>query len=73
MDNKVSASARVTLTVEVDVGSTWGEACQLKQIHKQASEEAVGALMRHIHSGARGMRIVGKPNVTAVLVAQGSR
>ena len=70
------ATARVTLTVEVDIKSTWGDDCKLDQIYKQAAEEAVNSLTQHIYrSGGFGGRIkvVGEPNVMCVLTTQKDR
>jgi hypothetical protein len=70
------ATARVTLTVEVDIKSTWGDDCKLDQIYKQAAEEAVSSLTQHIYrAGGFGGRIkvVGEPNVMCVITTQKDR
>ena len=65
------ATARVTLTVEVDIKSTWGDDCKLDQIYKQAAEEAVNNLQRHIYrSKAPDIVIVGQPKVTTILTTK---
>jgi hypothetical protein len=66
---KVTAAARVTLTVEVTVGSTWGGECAVSQVHDQASAEAQGiinALITCDPSTAK-IQIIGTPSVRVVL------
>lgn len=46
---RTSTSARVTVTVEVNVGS-WGPECELEQVYRQGSETAIGRLRRLIGS-----------------------
>lgn len=55
---RTSTSARVTVVLEVTVGS-WGPGCQLDQVYDQASEEAVGAVQQMIRDNAqrRGDRV----------------
>ena len=64
MSARVSASARVTVTVEIMATSTWGEDCPLSQIRKQAAEEIVARIKR----GAPDVKVIGNPQVVAVLV-----
>ena len=66
MSDTVLAPAKVTVTIEVPVGGSWGEKCDLAQVYDQAIEEALGWVERHIYRD--GGRIVGKPSVIAVLV-----
>lgn len=61
----VSATARVQVTLEVTVGSTWDDDCQVGQIYKQATVEALAALDKVLPGR---IRIVGTPLVTAVAV-----
>jgi hypothetical protein len=67
---KVTATARVTLTIEIEIPSSWGESCDLAQVHKQASETAVGMLRdhhgKHLIGDGRG-RIIGQPKVNAII------
>lgn len=64
-----SASARVTLEVEIQVSSKWGADCSIQQVHQQALEEASVKLSRVIaESEAGGIRIVGNPKISAVIV-----
>jgi hypothetical protein len=66
---KAGATARVQVTVEVDAGSSWGGDCTVEQIHKQAGEQAISLIHRHLNK-ERGFQIVGQPHVLAVLVAR---
>ncbi|WP_447900699.1 hypothetical protein [Stenotrophomonas sepilia] len=60
---RTSTSALVQVTVEVRTG-TWGEGCQLDQVYRQASDEAIatlrGALQKH------GIRVVGVASIKAI-------
>jgi hypothetical protein len=75
---RYSANARVQLTIEVDVGSSWGSDCTVAQVHKQGEEEAIGCVRQLLQEAITGddrilkdrasrIRIVGHPKVTAVL------
>lgn len=62
------AHAKVTVTIEVPVGSTWGPDCNLKQVHAQAKEDALHAIQRW---GAElGVKIVSSPKVSAIIVEE---
>ena len=65
MSNLFTGRARVRLVVEVDDCGTWGEACDLAQVQKQAAEEAVFKLRKQLPHGAK---IIGEPIVEMVLV-----
>lgn len=61
----MSATARVKVVLEISVSDSWGEDCKVDQIRKQATESALrvlGNLQTSI------VRIVGTPEVTAVLI-----
>ena len=60
---RTSTSAIVQVTVEVPAGS-WGTGCELSQVYKQASEEAVGKLRRLFKE--ERIRIVGVASIKAV-------
>lgn len=79
-DNKVYATARVTVTLEIDASSTWGDDTTNGQMFKQAGEETVQWLRNCIYSrendevlrgqhgdATRRIRIVSNPQVTAIL------
>lgn len=61
----LACSARIQVTVEVDVGS-WGSDCQLDQIYRQAAREALAKVSRLIGSQGR----VSNPKVLAVMVPE---
>lgn len=66
---RVQATARVTMTVEIQVGGTWGDDCDIAQIHRQAAEEAIGILRRMKEpQRVAPYTIVGESIVRAVLV-----
>lgn len=50
---KVKARARVQVTVEVQLDSTWGDECPVGQVHKQATSEATEYLNRHLSESGR--------------------
>lgn len=50
------ATARVTVTLVVDLGQTWGSDCLVGQVHAQATREARQAVERVIGAENR-MRI----------------
>jgi hypothetical protein len=60
---KVVAKARVQLTVETVVGS-WGADCHLTQVFHQSKQDAIAAIEKEL---PRGWRVVGEPQVTAIL------
>jgi hypothetical protein len=69
MEDKPSGCARVLLTIEVPVNSSWGDDCTVGQIYKQAADEALGYI-RNLESHGRPARltVIGEPRVTAVFV-----
>ena len=60
---RTRTTALVQVTVEVPAGS-WGTGCELSQVYKQASEEAVGKLRRLFKE--ERIRIVGVASIKAV-------
>ena len=63
-----SARARVTVTLEIDVGSNWGADCTVEQVYKQGAEEAVGRMRNVLDKcGVHNVRIIENPMVTAIL------
>jgi hypothetical protein len=69
---RYSAHARVTLTVEVAVGSGWGEKCDLAQIYRQAEDEARRHLEHCFHKDSRA-RIVGRAKIDAIIAERDER
>jgi len=67
-EQRTIASARVTVTLQVDADGTWGDDCTLKQMHDQAGENAVQQVrfMLQEHRGHAGMVIVGEPSVELI-------
>ena len=63
----MSNTARVTITVEVDLQQPWGDASTLGEIKKAASREAVDSLTRAVQNSTNTIKIIGKPEVKAVL------
>lgn len=67
------ATAKVRVTLEIDVGSSWGNECKLDQIFDQASKEALG-LLNHMIAEYKDeylinrIKLVGKPEVDAIIV-----
>jgi hypothetical protein len=65
------AGATVTVTVEISNLGAWGSDCQLDQVYKQAAESAIGKLRTGMRE--QDFRIVGNPQVRAVIVDQDSK
>lgn len=63
----MGTSAQVTMTVRVDVGSSWGSTCQINQVEKQAAEEAVAIISRSADRTRGQITIIGKPTVKAIM------
>ena len=61
----ILATARVQITVDIAVNSTWGDGCSIDQIHKQAKEEAI-KFLEHLPAGRMAIR--GPMDVVMVLV-----
>lgn len=68
MSDKLSTMARVTLTVELALTSGWGPDCTMEQIHRQASDEAIGRLrnLRTANGGFPNIKIIGEPTIDMV-------
>lgn len=60
---RTQTSALVQVTVEVPAGS-WGTGCELSQVYRQASEDAVGKLRRLFEK--ERIRIVGVASIKAI-------
>lgn len=72
---RVSATARVRLTLEIPSGGAWGADCDMAQIHKQAVEGVLGRLQRADRDLAMllatGHAQILDSKVTAILVTEG--
>jgi len=71
MSEHITASARVTVTLGIDAASSWGLACTVDQIQRQAGQEAVARLCGVIGKQVK-FRIIGKPVVSAVITKEAS-
>lgn len=78
-EKKIKATSRVTVTVEIDTGGSWGADCTVEQVQKQAADAARAALMRGLVIDLQTMsnstqkttaRIVGEPKILAILVEE---
>jgi len=72
---RIRASARATVTLQVDCGSTWGPDCTAQQILEQASSDArskIASLMSgNTEEDKRNratIRVVGEPVITSIIV-----
>lgn len=59
----VRSTARVVLTLEIDVPDVWGGDCTADQLFKQAVDSALGRVR---NGNLAGARVIGEPKVTAV-------
>lgn len=81
LSQKAAATARVTVTLDIDMPSKWGGECQIEQVWNQARREAVDALAQAMN-GQRGqllldrtgiggnVRVVGIPRVQSIVVPE---
>lgn len=61
-----TASARVTITLELDVtGGGWGHECTIAQVHKQALDGARNRVAEII-KGQHGVKLVGEMKVNVL-------
>ena len=60
------ATAIVTITVEVESGSSWGKDTTLEQVYDQAKEGAL-ARLRAVIKSAPNIRVIGEPTVKQIL------
>lgn len=61
----VGAAAIAIITVEVRGLGSWGTDCSVEQVHRQASEAALG-IIRKIDCGHR-LTIIGKPEIKSII------
>lgn len=70
MSESPSATAIVTLTLEVTRLGVWGGDCRVDQVYKQGAEEAIYALRNASGELSRmGLRVIGQPIVRSVVTA----
>ena len=66
MREEITARARATVTLEIDLGSTWGSDCNMKQVFNQARDDAK-RVIREISTPR--IRLVGEIQVTPILMS----
>lgn len=61
-------SAKVTLTIEIPVGSSWDHRCKIEQVQRQATDAALNKL----RGAMRGTdyKLIGQPTVEAIIVRE---
>ncbi len=63
----MGAQAKVRLMLEVDLPDNWGNECLLGQVFRQSSDQA---LQKIRNSLPPDVRIIGTPEVTAILLPE---
>jgi hypothetical protein len=64
----VTATATVTLTIEVKADGCWGDGSDIAQVHRQARESAVQILNRCVNPTDRNkIKIIGTPKIVNVI------
>lgn len=63
-EQKITASARVKLTIEVDLGQPWSPTETAENIFKAAKDEAINSIATRLTR--ERYRIIGEPVVTAI-------
>lgn len=61
----MTTTARVTVTLELTGLGSWGADCNLEQVYKQATDQAVGRLRNGLD--AQKFKIVGDVKVEAII------
>jgi hypothetical protein len=67
---KVIASARVRVTLDIQLTERWGTDCPLAQVHEQAKDTVLGMLRNNRISALQRADIVGTPYVEAILTEE---
>ena len=71
---KTFTTARVRVTVDVQLTRPWGDACTMQQIMAEAKKEAVEVVRARLETGSTPrMTIHTAPVVTMVLVEESDR
>lgn len=60
----MTTTARVQVSIDITVPSTWDDSTTVAQVRDQAIEDALG-MLRHVEAKYE-LTVVGKPTVTAV-------
>lgn len=66
---KDTATARVTLTIDIRVNGSWGEECTIGQMRDQAKAAAEGAIKRAMQN--YDAKIIGEMKVASVIQIEG--
>lgn len=66
MVEKITATARATVILEIRGLGSWGEGTSMEQIYKQAATAALGKISRITETHGE-IRILGEPKVTCIL------
>lgn len=64
---KISASAVVRVTIEIDADGCWGGDCPVAQVDRQARRSAEGVLRKISEASNGRVRIVGEPEIVRVV------
>ncbi len=66
MNKRITAGARVTVTVEVSRCGGWGPDCKIDQVYKQAAESAIDYITNRVDRDHR-LKIIGEPKVSMII------
>jgi hypothetical protein len=72
MSTRITATARVRITLDIRLTDSWGNDCSIEQIQKQATASVLGIFRGRVgvpHE-LTGAAVIGEPTVTAILVEQ---
>jgi hypothetical protein len=68
---RTTATVRVRVAVDVDVGSAWGQECTIGQAHSQAMDSALNAVRTCIEKGGRAnIRVIEAVGVSVLLTSE---
>ena len=68
MPIKITAKAKVQLTVEVPTGDLWGGECAVDQVYTQAAASAKAKLRAVLsRPGSGDIEIVGEPKIIGII------
>jgi hypothetical protein len=66
MTDRISSTAKVQLTIEIDSLASWGGNCAVDQVFRQSKEEAINRTRAAFKAVNHGVRLIGEPVVTGV-------
>lgn len=74
MTERITTSAKATITIEISGIGTWGPDCLLNQVYKQGVDAAINAIQKLIQDGGSKVnahfRMVGSPKIEAVIISR---